>query len=590
MKIIKNIYLLGFFLALIGFSACSENPIDYIPAEIDGKAHVYFPKTNGSIINVAKADASVDIPISRVGTEDALTVSLIVTGGDGSYNIPTTVTFAQGQLKSSVKVTFDSEEIEFDDYKDVKIAISEDYTSPYGKSEYSFKIGIPSPWTSLGKATFVEDFVTTFYGVDNIPYEVEIQENDLIPGLYRLVNPFGKDYPYNEPGDWDNSKNWYLEINASDPEGVYIDLQEVGMDWGNGMFSMGSIAWLRMSQGKTLEEVKADGLTGTLNEGIITFPVNQLLISMANYNNGGRYGANNNGAFMVIMPGVELTDYTIDLVYGGKYYDAKDKIEGVVAIINEIGEDVDKVKLAIVKEGDAENAVEGITDGEIESVEIKSQTGKVLVPFAEVPEDGRYAIVAVTFDSEGNARGSTSSIFKYVNTSETWTKIETGDYTYTLFFGEIDNPAIDKGLILYQSDKDPTRFKIEDWGTGVDFVFTHNIETGKIIVEDQETGFVHSSLGVVFVGDLTNHSETNTKPSFFKDGVFNFGVVYFVDAGYLKDTSGYETFEITAEEVEIPGTRSSSVGRGLEINENFPFVVKANKKVFKSNMLKKPIF
>ncbi len=432
--------------------------------------------------------------------------------------------------------------------------------------------------------------MTTFYGVDNNPYEVEIQENDLTPGLFRLVNPFGEDYPYNEPGDWDDSRDWYLEINASDPEGVYIDLQEVGMNWGEGMVSMGSIAWLRMSQGKTLEEVKADGLTGTLNEGIITFPVGQLLISMANYNNGGRYGANKNGAFMVVMPGVELTDYTIDLVYGGKYYDAKDKIEGVVAIINEIGEDVDKVKLALVKEEDAENAVEGITDGEIESIEIKSQTGKVLVPFAEIPEDGRYAIVAVTFDSEGNARGSSSSIFKYVNTSETWTAIETGDYTYTLFFGDIDDPAVDEGLILYQSDKDPTRFKIEDWGMGVDFVFTHDIETGKIIVEDQETGYVHSSLGVVFVGDLTNHSETNTKPSFFKDGVFNFGVVYFVDAGYLKDTSGYETFEITAEEVEIPGTRSSSVGRGLEINENFPFVVKANKKVFKSNMLKKPIF
>ena len=590
MKIIKNIYLLGFLLALIGFSACSESPMDYIPAEVDGKAQVYFPSTNTGTVNVRKGDTSVDLPISRVGTEDQLTVELTVSGGEESYNIPTSVSFAQGELNSSIKVTFDSEKIDFEDFTDVKIVIGQEYTSLYGKSEYSFKIGIPAPWTSLGKAIFVEDFMTTFYGVDNDPYEVEIQENDLKPGLFRLVNPFGKAYQYNEPGDWDDSRDWYLEIDASDPEGVFINLQEVGMDWGKGMISMGSIAWLRMSQGKTLEQVKEDGLTGSFKDGIITFPVGQLLVSMANNNDGGRYGANNNGAFMVVMPGVELTDYTIDVVYGGKYFDAKDNIEGVVAIINEVGEDVDKIKLALVKEEDADNAVAGIVNGDIKSVEIKSQTGKVLVPFAEVPEDGRYAIVAVTFDSEGNARGSTSSIFKYVNTSETWTKIETGDYTYTLFFGEIDNPAIDKGLILYQSDKGPTRFKIEDWGTGVDFVFTHNIETGKIIVEDQETGFVHSSLGVVFVGDLTNHSETNTKPSFFKDGVFNFGVVYFVDAGYLKDTSGYETFEITAEEVEIPGTRSSSVGRGLEINENFPFVVKANKKVFKSNMLKKPIF
>lgn len=590
MKIIKNIYLLGFLLTLIGFSACGESPMDYIPAEVDGKAQVYFPSTNTGTVNVRKGDTSVDLPISRVGTEDQLTVELTVSGGEESYNIPTSVSFAQGELNSSIKVTFDSEKIDFEDFTDVKIVIGQEYTSLYGKSEYSFKIGIPAPWTSLGKAIFVEDFMTTFYGVDNDPYEVEIQENDLKPGLFRLVNPFGKAYQYNEPGDWDDSRDWYLEIDASDPEGVFINLQEVGMDWGKGMISMGSIAWLRMSQGKTLEQVKEDGLTGSFKDGIITFPVGQLLVSMANNNDGGRYGANNNGAFMVVMPGVELTDYTIDVVYGGKYFDAKDNIEGVVAIINEVGEDVDKIKLALVKEEDADNAVAGIVNGDIKSVEFKSQVGKVLVPFTEVPEDGNYTLVAVTFDEEGNAHGSSYVTFKYVDVSEAWTAIDKGDYIYTIFFGDVDEPEVDKDLILYQSDEDSKRFKIEDWATGVDFVFTYDKTTGEVVVEDQETGAIHQSYGAILVGDLSNHADKNDSPSYFKDGVFNFGVIYYVGAGYFKDADGYETFTITSDEAGASNTRSSSISNGVNFNGNLPLLLKDNSKQLKSNISKSPLF
>lgn len=590
MKIIKNIYILGFLFALIGFSACEENPMEYIPAEIDGKAQVYFPKTNATTVNVAKADASIDIPISRVGTEDALTVSLIVTGDDAEFNVPTSVSFGQGETQTTIKVTFDGEKLEYDKFSDFKIVIEDDYSSPYGNSIYSFKIGAPAPWTSLGKATFVEDFMTTFYGVDNDPYEVEIQENDLKPGLFRLVNPFGKAYQYNEPGDWDDSRDWYLEIDASDPEGVFINLQEVGMDWGKGMISMGSIAWLRMSQGKTLEQVKADGLTGAFKDGIITFPVGQLLISMANNNDGGRYGANNNGAFMVVMPGVELTDYTIDVVYGGKYFDAKDNIEGVVAIINEVGEDVDKIKLALVKEEDADNAVAGIVNGDIKSVEFKSQVGKVLVPFTEVPEDGNYTIVAVTFDEEGNAHGSSYVTFKYVDVSEAWTAIDKGDYIYTIFFGDVDEPEVDKDLILYQSDEDSKRFKIEDWATGVDFVFTYDKTTGEVVVEDQETGAIHQSYGAILVGDLSNHADKNDSPSYFKDGVFNFGVIYYVGAGYFKDADGYETFTITSDEAGASNTRSSSISNGVDFNGNSPLVVKKDAKQLRNQISKKQIF
>jgi hypothetical protein len=41
---------------------------------------------------------------------------------------------------------------------------------------------------------------------------------------------------------------------------------------------------------------------GTLENGIITFPERSLLMSMANYEDGAMYYANNNGAFKVVLP------------------------------------------------------------------------------------------------------------------------------------------------------------------------------------------------------------------------------------------------------------------------------------------------
>lgn len=561
MKIFDKLYMFIFLFSFLGFISCQEETLEYTPAEIDGTDQIYFSASNPSVIKLSSTETYYDISISRVGSESAINVPLQVSGESDLFDIPSSVSFGQGETKSTIRVSYDPEEVGFDNFSDIKINISNEFTSLYGASEYKFNIGIPAPWKSLGKGIFIEDFLTTLYGVDNIPYEVEIQENELQPGLFRLVNPFGAAYPYNDPGDWDDSQDWYLEINAEDPNAVYMMVQEVGMDWGNGMFSVGSLAGLRISQGMSVEEAKSQGLTGTLEDGIITFPAKEMLISMADYNDGGLYRANNNGAFKIVMPGVELTDYSIDLVYAGKYYDAKDKISGVIAQINEIGEDVEMIKLAVVKEEDTEDAFEGIVNGDIQSIEISSQTGKIMVPFSEEPEEGKYSIFAITFDSEGNAKEASSAVFNYVDlmNAEQWTPRFVGDFTYTLLFGDPEDPEVDTDLVLYQSDEDPTRWKIENWGMGVDFIFTYNKETGEVLVNDQETGYVDSNLGSIFVGDLENHADENKLPSNFKDGIFNFGLVYFVDAGYLKDSSGYETFEITSDFSSTTTTRSAKI-------------------------------
>ena len=411
MKKIKNI--LGVILVLAGMTAmfsCQDDAPDYIAAEKIDSEQVYFPSTISSNVALSSLENSFDIIIARVKTDNAITVPLTITGNDGLYNIPSSVTFAQGESKATLKITYDAAEIGFDNFSDLSIKIGDEYTSVYGKSEYLFTIGVPSPWESLGEATYADDYVSTWFGVDNDEYKVEIQENLLQPGLFRLVNPYGAAYPYNEPGDWDDSQDWYFEINAVDPTAVFINLQEVGMDWGYGMFSFGSIAALRMSQGKTLEEVKEDGLTGTFENGVITFPAGQLLAKMADYNDGGMYPANGSGAFVVVMPGVIRADYSIDVNYIGRFINLDDASYVVAEV--ELGEDVANAKIALVADDSEillDDIVEGIDDGSIEAMDV-SASGNYNI---SCDEDGDYILVAVSYNEDGELQEVDTDSFEY---------------------------------------------------------------------------------------------------------------------------------------------------------------------------------
>ena len=411
MRKIKNI--LGVILVLVGMTAmfsCQDDAPDYIAAEKIDSEQVYFPSTISSNVALSSLENSFDIIIARVKTDNAITVPLTITGNDGLYNIPSSVTFAQGESKATLKITYDAAEIGFDNFSDLSIKIGDEYTSVYGNSEYLFKIGVPSPWESLGDATYADDYVSTWFGVGNDEYKVEIQENLLQPGLFRLVNPYGAAYPYNEPGDWDDSQDWYFEINAVDPTAVFINLQEVGMDWGYGMFSFGSIAALRMSQGKTLEEVKEDGLTGTFENGVITFPAGQLLAKMADYNDGGMYPANGSGAFVVVMPGVIRADYSIDVNYIGRFINLDDASYVVAEV--ELGADVANAKIALVADDSEillDDIVEGIDDGSIEAMDV-SASGNYNI---SCDEDGDYILVAVSYNEDGELQEVDTDSFEY---------------------------------------------------------------------------------------------------------------------------------------------------------------------------------
>ena len=157
-----------------------------------------------------------------------------------------------------------------------------------------FLVGEDNPWVSLGMATYTDDIMTPFLTEpQNYTYPVEVRENKDQPGLFRVINPFAM-------FGADTSKEYFIEIDATDPEGVWIEgTWEVGLDIGAGPMSITSMAWYQVAnnEGATKEDVKGAGLCGIYADGVITFPVDGILSVMG----GKAYYGNRNGAFKLDM-------------------------------------------------------------------------------------------------------------------------------------------------------------------------------------------------------------------------------------------------------------------------------------------------
>ena len=170
--------------------------------------------------------------------------------------------------------------------------------------------GGANPWQLLGTAYYTDDFISGLYGAEPVTYEVQIEENSDSPGLYRMLSPYGAAFPYNEDGDYDTSAPYNIEVNAEDPEGVFIELQATGVDWGDGPLFIQS--WgARYLAAYDLETVKANGLLGTVVDGVITLPVFEREASDGStaYYQGltylgdkGYYGCPD-AAFKLVLPG-----------------------------------------------------------------------------------------------------------------------------------------------------------------------------------------------------------------------------------------------------------------------------------------------
>ena len=545
-----------------GFTACSDDD-DYEWAPLPEGQEVYFASNLSSTITLSSVENSFSIPLKRADATAAATVTISASADDentvlDAFTIPTSVSFAAGEKETPINITYDFEKIDFDNTQSITLKLTdENIDGTYGATSFSFKATCPAPWTAIGTGTIVEkwwfeeSFTVTFY------------QNDLNPNTFRVTNPFAKynglpsteyfQFTIAQPGET------IYGITLTKPDIVYYsDMMLEYYDYYDD-----DIYILFPGRFTSLQSE-----TNYMGNYVVSYQDNglpaEIRLSPAYYmfNTGGWTNMLSDENVQILFPGIKLIDASVEVTYNGMFKSVDDE-QSVVASVT-LGADVESAKVAIVAGGDPNAGVDAIIAGSVETITV-TQSGEIKIPFDADNAEGRYSVVAVTY-YDGEAQEGAGDVFTYVPANaEQWTLIGTGTYTYEHFW-----EGDDEGLELYQSESDPTRYKITHWGYDVDFKFTMD-EDGIITVADQETGEVVSSYGMSYVIEMIDYTgDDEDERSYYEDGVFNFNVVYYVSAGVFG--YGFETFTLDTEAANSRAIKAHSprkLSNKLKIDRNF---------------------
>lgn len=568
-KAFKFSYMILLSLVAFAISSCTSD-YDYTGAPKVAN-EVYFSNAQQSKIELSKSNSSFVITLHRVKTEGEQTVLLKYTADEGSiFSVPNHVTFADGKAEAPITITYNPENLQYGTYNGGTISVaSEDCDTTYGIGSFTFKAGA-TEWMDItsnkSMGAFRDDAISSLLGIEPPTFEVKIQKSVVEEGKYRILNPYkawADEYAEKNEATYDGADHYWV-INATDPDYVYFEPCETGVDLGLGAVTATSFVANYLSQGVTLDKIKAakPELFGKLEKGVITMPAKSLLLLMGDK---GYYGGTN-GLFSVALPGNVIADYRVEAAYKGRFTDANDNDFAQVTMT--LSNDVAKVKYALVPASSDLNAtVSGIVDGSVASQEV-SASGDVQVPFDET---GKYVLVMVMYNANDEAVGSdvlNLSLKSSKDAAEVWNDVAAGTVTIGVkSYGSIlfqkdpgvlmGKPVVTEG-VLSQSGSDPTKFRITPFAVEKAPLEFTVAEDGSITVETQETGLATQDGTAILVTDIVTYlgADTDTGKLFASKGfiskydnskkLYTFFNVY-TDASDNAFAFESDTFEVTDE-------------------------------------------
>ena len=175
------------FLGLLGLTAmvmssCSDSD-DYQWATASGE-QVYFSNELPTTQEISFDASSFTIPVSRVNTSSSITVPVSIESDGNFFSAPSSVSFTAGESTANLTISYDPDSLVYDAYKNAKLTIGKEYSTPYGNDTYSFKAGVASPYKSLGKGVYSDNY----YFEESA--SVTIMQNQEQKNKYRVMAPY----------------------------------------------------------------------------------------------------------------------------------------------------------------------------------------------------------------------------------------------------------------------------------------------------------------------------------------------------------------------------------------------------------------
>lgn len=398
MKYITKFLLMGIVAVAGLLSACTSSD-DFEPGPKDSGAQVYFPNTIPSEFNVGDDESSVTIPVRRVVTDAAMTVNILASieqGQEGILNIPSSVSFEAGSDLANLVITFDrSALVDGTEYKASLLLNDEQNLTQYGNYMIDITI-IPWPWEELGTGKYRDGWLCGLFEGNLVELDVTIHKHKSQEGVYMVEEMFGWTFMTEFFGATQSQLSGQfsytptnITIDCSDPANVKIAKQYTGITEGINNY------------GDFLIESAAPG---TFVNGVITFPEDGINAYMTGYSSNP-LPTNPDGTFRIMLPGAEITDYTLTAAYGGMLVNS-DNSSASAVIDFTYGADVTGINY-VIAEGDVEASAATlaaqIANGTAENIltieDFVVGAGSVSIK-ADLTTPGPYTVVALPLDKE----------------------------------------------------------------------------------------------------------------------------------------------------------------------------------------------
>lgn len=427
MKSLKIFFLTALVAVAALFTACTKDQ-DWSAGEQVTGAQVYFADGVATNVTVEAETSSFEVTVMRGNVDEATTVPLKVAVSAANvdeeadpinyaelFTVPANVSFGAGKDSAKFTVSFDRASLEDGQTYTLTFSINDaGAVTPYGYDKQTWTLVVPEPMVLLGTGYWTDGIEAAMFGIETPTYPVEVWENLKNPGWLYLKDLYTFAYVDALINNWGMSEEdveelkatWeadtYVLINIADPTQVYIPYQEVGNVIGNGATQIGSVK----------------DVYGTLENGIITFPVEGLV--WGDEHNGGPYYSNPDGLTTLYMPGTPMTDFSLELAYGG-FRVAEDNATVYPIARAAYGADVAEIQYAFVA-GDITKDVEaltaalaGIEDGSVVSNKVPvtiagedEETGEPILEMTlesvEGAEPGVFTVIAIPYSADGEAQ------------------------------------------------------------------------------------------------------------------------------------------------------------------------------------------
>lgn len=620
MRINKMFFGLLGVLAMM-FVSCSENKDDdYNWATVSGE-QVFFSNELPATVELSRTSNTFSIPVKRMNSDGAVTVSVTANDPSGLFTIPSSVSFNAGQNETNLVIgyTYDIEKFPFDEFKNLEITLGgEELTTPYGKSIYKFEAGVPSPLDFIGIGTLLEGFWFEWESKN-----VEIYQNTENRNEYRIKAPFDQIAAEmaeegQDPGLNGHQSKW-LTFTVLQPgqeiAGFTITQKDLVYfpELNTGYFHSSYSADVLMLHPWEFTSLRTES-AGAFNR-VLSWQENGLpgQVQLAPYyymdGVGGWNQTKKDGVVMITFPDYVPKDYTMTLNYEGVFTNPEGVTSAVASI--ELGEDATNVVAVVVSADDDASAVaDAIAAGDLEGTEVSGDYAT-----APIPEgmSGKLQMVVVVLD-DGVAKVVDSVFFEYYGGgAEPWTSLGIGYWVDDMVvpaYTEAGQPYAYQ-VEIQESTETPGLYRVVNAYGPVAAAFQvsggdKNIEINAedpnyVYILPQEIGMdlgygaisIASPAGryVSAYGFDTVKEQLPNSFGKLENGVFNFPIF---EAKVSSGTIQYQMFEIEdgtayyaatngAFKVVLPGASADAKKRAKRMANATDFALRLNGHKFKDN-------